>query len=125
MSDISEKQWKSALTAILEDLDNSQYRKLLECLPNLPKGKKTTSSKEKMPQKIIEHYGPEGSISAINDAMEEIPRKDSKVQDLLRPFVDQLRKKEEKESKSVYLVISNHWLKFIPILKSYYYCCCY
>ncbi len=100
MSVILEKEWKSALTAILEELDKSQYKKMLEFLDRIPKGKKGGTSLEKMPQKIIECYGLEESVSAIDAIMKEIPRMDNKVQGLLRPFVDKLRNNHEKENKS-------------------------
>ncbi|KAM9348519.1 uncharacterized protein ABDE67_010558 [Symphorus nematophorus] len=98
MSDISEAEWKKALISILEELDDKQYHKMLEFLPKIRKSKKNGRYKEKMPQKIIECYGLEESISAISEAMEELPRRDAAVQDLLRPFVDKLRNKQEKEN---------------------------
>ncbi len=116
MSDISEKEWKEALTSILEELDTSEYRKMLECLEKIPKSQKTGRSREKMPQKIIQRYGLEGSISAIRDAMEQIPRRDSKVQDLLCPFVDKLRKKPEEENKGEFIHKSFELLVFYPCL---------
>ncbi|XP_051250902.1 uncharacterized protein LOC127360497 isoform X2 [Dicentrarchus labrax] len=91
MSDILQKEWKSALTSILEELDKPQYLKMLEYLTKIPKSKRTSDRREKMAQKIIEHYGVRESISVISDIMEEIPRRDADVQDLLRPFVDELR----------------------------------
>ncbi|XP_042286465.1 uncharacterized protein LOC121909806 isoform X2 [Thunnus maccoyii] len=48
-----------------------------------------------MPQIIIQYLGVDESISAINKAMEQLPRNDSAVQDLLRPFVDKPRNKCE------------------------------
>ncbi|XP_076606840.1 uncharacterized protein LOC143332890 [Chaetodon auriga] len=99
MSDIPEEEWKSCLTSILEELDTPQYNKMLEYLPKIPKRQKSEKFREKMPQKIIEHYGVEGSISAISDAMDKIPRKDPRIQDPLRPFVDKLRNKHENNSK--------------------------
>lgn len=103
MSDISEEEWKTSLTSILEELDSQQYSKMLECLKKIPKGQKTTRSREKMPQKIIEHYGLEESINAIKDAMDQVPRRDGTVQDLLRPFLDKLRNKHEERSKGEFI----------------------
>lgn len=99
MSDISEGEWKLALTSILEELDNSQYIKMLEFLEKIPECEKKPRSKQKMPGKIIQYYGLRDSISAISDVMEKIPRRDSVVQDLLRPFVDKLRNKHEETMK--------------------------
>ncbi|XP_035522302.1 uncharacterized protein LOC118331458, partial [Morone saxatilis] len=101
MSDISQKDWKSALTSILEELDKPQYLKMLEYLTKIPKSKKTSGRREKMAQKIIEYYGVRESISEINKIMNEIPRRDADVQDLLRPFVDELRNSCDKENKGI------------------------
>ncbi|XP_042286464.1 uncharacterized protein LOC121909806 isoform X1 [Thunnus maccoyii] len=94
---ISESKWKTALTSILEELDESEYKKMLlcSCLDKIPKGVKTGRSREEMPQIIIQYLGVDESISAINKAMEQLPRNDSAVQDLLRPFVDKPRNKCE------------------------------
>ncbi|XP_039632619.1 uncharacterized protein LOC120543565 [Perca fluviatilis] len=92
MSDVSEEEWKRALTSIVEDLEPEQYIKMLECLEKIPKGQRSSTSREKMPGKIIEHYGLLNSISEINKAMDYIPRKDPTIQDLLRPFVDKREK---------------------------------
>ncbi|XP_038564793.1 uncharacterized protein LOC119895622 isoform X2 [Micropterus salmoides] len=99
MSDISERDWRSALTAILEQLDQQQYVKMKEFLDKIPKGQRDKKSRVTMPQKIIECYGLEESISVVRNAMEEIPRRDAVVQDLLRPFVDKLRNKHDIENK--------------------------
>ncbi|XP_026213295.1 uncharacterized protein LOC113160307 isoform X2 [Anabas testudineus] len=97
MPEISEEGWKSALTCIISELDAEQYNRMLELLRKVPKGRRT--DREKTPQMIIEHYGVEDSIFAITDAMEKIPRRDSAVQDLLRPFVEKLRNKQEKKNQ--------------------------
>ncbi|XP_044227151.1 uncharacterized protein LOC122995837 [Thunnus albacares] len=89
------------LTSILEELDESEYKKMLfcYCFDKIPKGVKTGTSREEMPQIIIQHLGVDESISAIKDTMEWIPRKDPTIQDLLRPFVDKLRNKHEEENR--------------------------
>ncbi|XP_045896615.1 uncharacterized protein LOC123963658 [Micropterus dolomieu] len=99
MSDISERDWRSALTTILEQLDQQQYMKMKEFLDKIPKGQRDKKCRVKIPQKIIECYGLEESISVVRNVMEEIPRRDAAVQDLLRPFVDKLRNKHDKENK--------------------------
>ncbi|XP_018544191.1 uncharacterized protein LOC108891514 isoform X2 [Lates calcarifer] len=99
MSEFSEKEWKKALTSILEELDDPQYKKMLEYLERIPKGQKMEGSKEKMPKTIIEYYGFSESVSEINDAMNQVPRRDCAVQDLLSPFVNKLREENEKQSK--------------------------
>eukprot|EP00064_Thunnus_orientalis_P023135 superscaffoldBa00008459_g23364 len=90
-----------ALTAILEELDESEYKKMLGCccFDKIPKGVKTGTSREEMPHIIIKYLGVDKSISAINQAMDLIPRKDPAIQDKLRPFVDKLKSKHEEENK--------------------------
>ncbi|XP_031162584.2 uncharacterized protein LOC116054974 [Sander lucioperca] len=99
MSDISEEEWKRALTSIVEELEDDQYIKMLEFLVDIPKSQKSSTSREKMPGKIIEHYGLLKSISEIDKAMDYIPRRDPKIQDLLRPFVDKLRNEQENKNQ--------------------------
>ncbi|XP_039894430.1 uncharacterized protein LOC120737657 [Simochromis diagramma] len=106
---ISMNEWKTALTAILKQLDNPQYDKMLEIV-QIPKQRKTAKFREQLPQKIIEHHGLKKSICKIRDAMDQIPRRDHAVQNLLLPFVEQLkngpktegkkRKHSERDSKS-------------------------
>ncbi|KAL3970515.1 forkhead box protein G [Sarotherodon galilaeus] len=98
MSSISESEWKKALTFIIEDLDKPQLKKMLGFL-DIPKQKKTTKSRETIPQTIIEFYGVEKSIQKIDEAMLWIPRKDEAVQDQLRPFVEKLKNKENEGNK--------------------------
>ncbi|XP_030603071.1 uncharacterized protein LOC115792610 [Archocentrus centrarchus] len=93
---ISAKEWKTALTAVLNELNTSQYDKMLVLL-QIPKQRKTAKFREEMPQKIIEHHGLEASIRKIKDAMDQIPRRDEAVQHLLLPFVKQL--KDEQKTK--------------------------
>ncbi|MED6281957.1 hypothetical protein CHARACLAT_027147 [Characodon lateralis] len=102
MSEKSITGWKRALTKILEDLSEEQYQKMLEFLDKIPKSVKRCSLREHMTQSIIEHYGEEGSISEISKIMEEIPRRDHAIQDLLRPFVEKLEedKKGEKNKRN-------------------------
>ncbi|GLD71702.1 uncharacterized protein AKAME5_002302400 [Lates japonicus] len=68
-----ETRWREALTSILEELDDSQFRKLLFSLDKIPKSLKS-KSREEMPQIIIEKYGVEESINEIDAKMEELPR---------------------------------------------------
>lgn len=98
MSDVSAAQWKKALTFIREELDKNEYWKLLNILEKIPKGKKNENP-EQLPQMIIEYYGLEGSIAAIDDAMQEIPRRDPKIQDRLQPFVEKLKANEKEKKK--------------------------
>ena len=94
-------EWKTALTSILEELDEQQYKKMLFCccFDKIPKSVQTSKSREEMPQTIIQYLGVDDSISAIKEAMEQIPRMDSAVQDKLSPFVDKLSIKQEEETK--------------------------
>ncbi|XP_030603062.1 uncharacterized protein LOC115792602 [Archocentrus centrarchus] len=101
MPKISKREWKETLTDILEELDKSQFAKMLELLRKIPRSQKTPKFKDKMPQKIIEYYGEEKSISAINRVMNKIPRRDAAVQDRLQPFVAKVTKKKLKEKKAL------------------------
>lgn len=103
MSTISEEEWKIALTEILEELDRSQYKKML-FLSGIPKHVRTDKPREEMPQVIIEHYGVETSVLEINKIMDRIPRRDETVQDRLRPFVERLKKKQESERRGEFIL---------------------
>ncbi|XP_062289301.1 uncharacterized protein LOC133994114 isoform X1 [Scomber scombrus] len=98
---VSESEWKTALTSILEELDDQEYTKMLgcSCFDTIPKRTKTSKSREEMPQIIIQFLGVDGSISAINEAMLFIPRRDPAVQNKLRPFVNKLSIKQKEETK--------------------------
>ncbi|XP_056253436.1 uncharacterized protein LOC130182478 [Seriola aureovittata] len=96
---ISETEWKEALTSSLEELESPQYRKMLEMLDKIPTSVKTERSREEMARIIIEHYGLEGSISVIDNVMDQIPRRDERVQGRLRLFVEKLRQKQKEETK--------------------------
>ncbi|CAK6979178.1 uncharacterized protein LOC128371748 [Scomber scombrus] len=98
---VSESEWKTALTSILEELDDQEYTKMLgcSCFDTIPKCTKTSKSREEMPQIIIQFLGVDGSISAINEAMLFIPRRDPAVQNKLRPFVGKLSIKQKEETK--------------------------
>ncbi|XP_029375486.1 uncharacterized protein LOC115054398 [Echeneis naucrates] len=98
--DISEKEWRKNLNNVLKNLDMSQYTETLEHLDRIPKSVKDKKSREEMPKTIIEYYGLEGSILEIERIMDLIPRRDSDVQDLLCPFVDKLKKKQEAKKKT-------------------------
>lgn len=103
MSDISAAEWEEALISIIEDLDKGEYRKLLGRLDKIPKSHKD-KNREDLPHMIIKYYGLEGSIAVIDDAMKQIPRQDPKMQDLLQPFVEELKAKdEEKKNKCEHL----------------------
>ncbi|KAM4546139.1 uncharacterized protein PAE49_018538 [Odontesthes bonariensis] len=97
MSEIS--AWKIALTAIIEQLDKSQYKKMLQYLEKIPKHLKTPRSREQMAQTIIEHYGEQKSVSVIRDVMIAIPRRDAVVQDRLRPFGEKLKEEKKGEKR--------------------------
>lgn len=91
-----EKNWKRALISILDELDKSQFNKMLFCLEKIPQVVIDVKVREELAQIIIQYYGPEQSMSVINKAMDQIPRRDAKVRDLLQPFVDELKTKRQK-----------------------------
>ncbi|XP_030603060.1 uncharacterized protein LOC115792600 [Archocentrus centrarchus] len=99
MSAISEDEWKTALTEILAKLEDKEYDKMWDFISEIPKQRKTAKLKKEMPQRIIKQYGVEKSIQKIRKAMDRLPRKDPAVQDLLRPFVDKLKIKQDTEKK--------------------------
>ncbi|KAF1378104.1 hypothetical protein PFLUV_G00186640 [Perca fluviatilis] len=90
-------KWKTALSAILEELTERQIAKMLLYLDKIPQGMKNGKTREEISNLIIEYYGPEGSISKIDEIMEEIPRKDPKVQNLLHPFVEKVKEQRQEE----------------------------
>ncbi|XP_073335029.1 uncharacterized protein [Pagrus major] len=95
-----ESKWKTALTSILEELTESQFKKMLFDLDKIPQGVKSDKVREEIPQIIIEHFGTEQSITVIEKQMKQIPRMDAAVQDLLRPFVDKLKKQQQKKKEA-------------------------
>ncbi|XP_034072017.1 LOW QUALITY PROTEIN: caspase-8-like [Gymnodraco acuticeps] len=97
MSEISEEDWKRDLTIILEDLSSAQFIKMKECLRGFLQVLKDGLSREEMPGTIIEFYGKEKSILEMERVMEEIPKRKSLVQHLLKPYVQKVRSKLEKQ----------------------------
>lgn len=114
MEESIEEKWRKALTSILEELGDSQYEKFLEVLDDFPRRVKEKTNRDKMPGAIIEHYGLEESISAVNAAVDEIPRRDEKVQKHLRPFTEWLKTQEEKENQG--RVIQKSQTTFIRVI---------
>ncbi|XP_054481503.1 uncharacterized protein LOC129113308 [Anoplopoma fimbria] len=96
-----ERKWKTALTSILEDLTERELRKLLFKLDKIPRGQRTEKHREEIPELIIQYYGTEGSISVIDAEMKVLPRNDARVQEPLRPFVEKLKKRQEKVKETV------------------------
>ena len=93
-----EAKWKTQLILILDQLDESQFKKLLNFMEKIPQGMKMGKVKEEMPQIIIQYYGLEESITLVSKAMDDwIPRKDAAVQDLLRPMVAKLKMERQKK----------------------------
>ncbi|KAF3840529.1 hypothetical protein F7725_006391 [Dissostichus mawsoni] len=97
MSEISEEDWKRDLTIILDNLTSAQYEKMKECLTDFPEVQKAGRSREKMPGKIIQLYGTEKSILEMERVMQEIPRMDNRIQKWLKPYVEKVRSKPEKQ----------------------------
>ncbi|XP_014904012.1 uncharacterized protein LOC106957256 [Poecilia latipinna] len=98
MSNISEDEWRDAMTKIFEKLSDNQYRKVKELLNEYgydSPTKMTAKFKKELPEKLIQNFGIEKSIHLVNEAMNKIPRNDPGVQDLLRPFMDKLKRQEE------------------------------
>lgn len=94
MPKISERSWKQTLSSILEELNKTQYKKLLMLLEI--KGSLRRKPMEEMPEIIIQHFGLKKSIIKIIEIMEKIPRRDEAIQRLLRPYKDKLRARKRK-----------------------------
>ncbi|XP_039632776.1 uncharacterized protein LOC120543684 [Perca fluviatilis] len=92
-----ETNWKTVLSSILEELTEEEFRKMLFYLDKIPQGVKDGKAREEIPNLIVQYYGTEGSISEIDKIMKKIPRNDAKVQKLLRPFVEKLKKRQEEK----------------------------
>ncbi|KAM4620423.1 uncharacterized protein ACJ7VT_007117 [Polymixia lowei] len=93
----TEGEWKKALTSIIEHLNKRQYKKMLQCLETVPQSLKDgRKSRVEMPQIIIQHLGLEGSVKEMKTILDQIPRRDSAVQNLLRPFVENLKSEQNK-----------------------------
>ncbi|XP_037605687.1 uncharacterized protein LOC119476334 isoform X6 [Sebastes umbrosus] len=97
-----EAKWTAALVSILEELTEPQFSKLLFKLDSIPQGLKSGRTRQDIPHIIVQYYGTEESISVIDKEMKQIPRNDAAVQQLLLPFVENLKKKQQKikEKKS-------------------------
>ncbi|KAI3373338.1 hypothetical protein L3Q82_006641 [Scortum barcoo] len=91
-----ETKWRAALFSIMEHLEESEFQKLLFNLSKIPHGVKSDKTRSEIPKIIIQYYGTEGSISVIDKEMKQIPRMDADVQELLRPFVERLKKQRQK-----------------------------
>ncbi|XP_035846722.1 uncharacterized protein LOC118492966 [Sander lucioperca] len=90
-----EAKWKTALSSILEELTDSQFRKMLLNLVKIPQGVKDGKAREDIPYLIVQYYRTEDSISVIDKEMKNIPRHDAAVQEPLRPFVEKLKKQRQ------------------------------
>ncbi|XP_029924325.1 uncharacterized protein LOC115371236 [Myripristis murdjan] len=95
-ADVSESRWRNVLTSIIEDLTEKHYKKMLSSLNVIPQGQ-WSRPREEMPHIIIETLGRERSISEMQRVLEDLPRKDDKIQEPLRPFVEKLKKKQQQE----------------------------
>lgn len=106
MSALSEASWKKTLTSIVEELDNGEYKKLVDYLDEIPTIHKFQRSRERFATILIKHYGFEGSVIVMKEAMNDLPRRDAKIQTPLRPFVEMVKEKQERnkgETESVVL----------------------
>ncbi|CAB1316381.1 unnamed protein product [Coregonus sp. 'balchen'] len=100
MTSCIEDKWCQALTKIIEELDEDQYKKMCHLLNKIPNGVKSDIKPVDMPKTIISHLGMNKSILEMGRVMGKIPRNDSAIQDLLRPFVQNLLNgKQQKEKK--------------------------
>lgn len=120
-----EAKWKKDLTSILEELDESQFKKMLSYLERIPQGVRAGKVREEMAQIIIQYYGAEESITVINKAMCQIPRMDAAVQDLLRPFVDKLKNRRQKIKEGQFSQLNFLCFTVFSIKDQLIFCICY
>ncbi|KAK1874589.1 NACHT LRR and PYD domains-containing protein 10 [Dissostichus eleginoides] len=90
-----ETKWRKALSSILDELTEDEFRKLLFNLEKIPQGVKEGQPRGNMPSLIIQYYGTEESITLIDNLMKILPRLDYKVQQPLRGMKDELKKYKE------------------------------
>ncbi|KAF3840518.1 hypothetical protein F7725_006381 [Dissostichus mawsoni] len=95
-----ETKWRTALSSILDELTDDEFRKLLFNLEKIPQGVKGGRPRGDMPNVIIQYYGTEGSIALIDRLMKILPRLDAAVQQPLRGMKDELKKLREKKKGS-------------------------
>ncbi|XP_034072417.1 histone H1-like isoform X6 [Gymnodraco acuticeps] len=91
-----ETKWRTALSSILDELTENEFRKLLFNLEKIPQGKKEGRPRGDMPSVIIQYYSTEISIALIDKLMKNLPRLDAAVQQPLRGIKDELKKLQEK-----------------------------
>ncbi|XP_069042952.1 caspase-14-like isoform X2 [Lepisosteus oculatus] len=82
---ISQDDWCQALSSIIEELTEPQYKKMMMLLPKIPQSKKKMA-REEMPEVIVSQYGLEESVVAVQEAVGKIPRNDPRMIGLLQPF---------------------------------------
>ncbi|KAK1874598.1 putative glutamate synthase [NADPH] [Dissostichus eleginoides] len=94
-----ETKWRTALSSILDELTDDEFRKLLFNLEKIPQGVKGGRPRGDMPSVIIQYYGTEGSIALIDRLMKILPRLDAAVQQPLRGMKDELKKLRVKKKE--------------------------
>ncbi|XP_069055156.1 uncharacterized protein [Lepisosteus oculatus] len=90
---ISREEWAGALNEVIEELEADEYKKLKNILhqKGMPRGLLGDTEKQDLAHRIVSHFGTEASVHVIQEAMARIPRNDAAIQELLKPFVEQLR----------------------------------
>ncbi|XP_066578863.1 uncharacterized protein LOC136768523 isoform X2 [Amia ocellicauda] len=81
----TQRDWTFALSNIIDELKEMEYKRMLMFLNDLPTVKKEKDRAE-MPAVIISHYGLEKSVTVIQEVLKKIPRNDDKMLNLLKPF---------------------------------------
>ncbi|KAK1874666.1 Craniofacial development protein 2 [Dissostichus eleginoides] len=108
-----ETKWRTALSSILDELTEDEFRKLLFNLEKIPQGKKEVRMRGDMPSVIIQYYGTEISITLMVRLMKILPRLDAAVQQPLRGMKDELKKLREKSKGMLrqldYILVRQKW----------------
>ncbi|KAK5887145.1 hypothetical protein CesoFtcFv8_015776 [Champsocephalus esox] len=92
-----ETKWRTALSSILDELTENEFRKLLCLLEKIPQGKKEGRVRGDMPSVIIQYYGTEGSIAVIDNLVKFLPRLDAAVQQPLEEIKELKKLRENKK----------------------------
>ncbi|XP_076828430.1 uncharacterized protein LOC143474746 isoform X2 [Brachyhypopomus gauderio] len=92
---LTEKDWKTSLCNLLEDLSKKQLKKLRHLMTNttnlvhIPRGKLEKKNKLDLIDIMIEAWGFQGSVYAVKDFMKRLPRNDDAVNCMLNPYLKQ------------------------------------
>ncbi|KAI4789278.1 hypothetical protein KUCAC02_035348 [Chaenocephalus aceratus] len=94
-----ETKWRTALSSILDELTEVEFKKLVSNLEKIPQGLKEGRLRGDMINLIIQYYGTVESIPLIDRQMEILPRKDNAVQQPLKEIKEELKTFQEQKPR--------------------------